>query len=76
MEPFPEDSPFAGLQIASHGPLRQLAGRHVCEGCKRSSRYFCYRCVRLSPAVRPEAIPTVRLPLHLCMYRGPAPPQP
>ncbi len=69
MEPFSEDSPFHGFQISYHDPLRRIDSRHVCGECKKSSRYFCYRCIRLSPDLKREDLPTVDLPLSLLVVK-------
>lgn len=68
-EAFPEDSPFSPFQISSHDPLRNLENRQTCDGCKRSIRYFCYRCIRLAPELSPEQVPTVKLPMHLSIVK-------
>ncbi|PJF16770.1 DTW domain-containing protein [Paramicrosporidium saccamoebae] len=59
-------SPFSSLRISSHSPLRAVEERHVCEGCKKSVRYFCYRCVRLAPGLE---VPQVSLPLELLVVK-------
>lgn len=69
LETFPDDSPFLSFQISSHEPLRKLDKRQTCEGCKRSIRYFCYRCIRLAPELDPEDVPAVFLPLHLSIVK-------
>lgn len=65
-EDFSSDSPFHGLHIASHAPLRGLKSRYICSGCQKSTRYFCYRCVQLAPGL---SIPSVHLPLNLCIVK-------
>ena len=62
MEEFPEDSPFYGrFRISSHAPLRALTNRYTCQGCQKSTRYFCYRCVQPAPELV-GLLPEVQLP--------------
>lgn len=67
-EEFPEDSPFYGLGISSHAPLRALRERYICAGCGKSSRYFCYRCVMPAPGLQ-DSLPSLRLPLSLTVIK-------
>lgn len=70
MQDFPADSPFGNnaFHISSHEPLKSLTNRYICNGCQKSSRYFCYRCVR--PAEELEGrLPNVELPLELVILK-------
>ena len=66
MERFPEDSPFLGLSIASHASLHD-ASRYTCQGCKKSSKYYCYRCCQIAPDLR--GVTSVALPLPLVIIK-------
>lgn len=70
MESFPSSSPFYGLKISSLDPLRTIKDRHICDGCKRSVRYFCYRCMKLAAELEGQ-IPQMELPLELVLYFTP-----
>lgn len=70
MEKFPSNSPFASLKIADQEPLKRAeAGeRHLCPTCRRSVKYFCYRCVRMVGELdEPGVIPQVKLPINMKM---------
>lgn len=70
MEQFPPSSPFASFKISNQEPLRRAesGSRSTCPTCKRSSKYFCYRCVRMIGELdEPGMIPQVKLPINMKM---------
>lgn len=69
LESFPTSSPFFNLKISNQEPLRraEIDGRSLCSSCKRSVKYFCYRCVRMVEALENDSIPQVSLPINMKM---------
>lgn len=68
MERFPPSSPFSGLAIASHDPLRTIAGRQTCSCCKKRVKFYCPDCVLVIPRLA-GAVPSVTLPFSLFILK-------
>jgi hypothetical protein len=70
MEQFPSSSPFATFKISDQEPLRraEAGSRSTCPTCKRSVKYFCYRCVKMvGELVEKGKMPEVNLPINMKM---------
>ncbi|XP_077990726.1 tRNA-uridine aminocarboxypropyltransferase 1-like [Glandiceps talaboti] len=65
-----EDSPFAGMLIASHSALHDVVGRTKCPGCQASRKWFCYTCFRLMGELEGK-VPQVELPIKLDIIKHP-----
>ncbi|KAL0088064.1 DTW domain-containing protein [Phycomyces blakesleeanus] len=58
------DSPFDGLKTSDDSILYETKERQMCPRCKKTVKYFCYRCFDVIGMDRSQ-IPTVNLPVHL-----------
>ena len=70
MEQFLSSSPFASFKISDQEPLRraEAGSRSTCPACKRSVKYFCYRCVKMVGELSELGmIPEVDLPINMKM---------
>lgn len=58
------DRPFDQLKIADDQILKDTTQRIPCSTCKKTVKYFCYKCHKVVGMDR-STIPTVQLPVHL-----------
>lgn len=56
--------PFDDLKIDDDQVLKNITQRSQCADCKKTVKYFCYRCLKVVGMDR-ETIPKVHLPVHL-----------
>lgn len=68
MESFPPSSPFSGLAISSHDPLKAVADRQTCSCCKKRVKFYCPNCVLVIPRLA-SAVPRVALPFRLFILK-------
>ncbi|KAI9030803.1 DTW domain-containing protein [Phycomyces nitens] len=57
-------SPFDDLKTSDDSILYGIKERQMCPRCKKTVKYFCYRCFNVIGMDRSQ-IPTVNLPVHL-----------
>lgn len=60
-------TPFDDLEISDDSILDSVTDRSECPRCKKSVKYFCYRCFDVVGMERSQ-IPTVNLPVRLNVY--------
>ncbi|KAH8358782.1 hypothetical protein KR093_002511 [Drosophila rubida] len=60
----PRKYPFVNMRIADHTVLDAIEGRHTCEDCNRSRKFFCYTCHKPVGELG-NLLPRVQLPLHI-----------
>lgn len=60
-------TPFDDLEISDDSILDSVTDRSECPRCKKSVKYFCYRCFDVVGMERSQ-IPKVKLPVRLNVY--------
>ncbi|KAL7314743.1 hypothetical protein PS15m_006274 [Mucor circinelloides] len=58
------EGPFDQLKIADDQVLKDIQQRSTCPSCKKTVKYFCYKCHKVVGMER-STIPSVKLPVHL-----------
>ncbi|KAI7906654.1 DTW domain-containing protein [Cokeromyces recurvatus] len=59
-----KEGPFDQLKIDNDQILKQVQQRSPCPICKKTVKYFCYKCYQIVGMQRSD-IPQVELPIHL-----------
>ncbi|KAI9476083.1 MAG: DTW domain-containing protein [Benjaminiella poitrasii] len=59
-----EEGPFDSLKIDDDQILKDIHQRSPCPTCKKTVKYFCYKCHQIVGMERSD-IPRVKLPIHL-----------
>lgn len=59
-----KSDPFDQLKTSNDQVLKDIQSRSPCPTCKKTVKYFCYKCYQIVGMDRSD-IPSVELPVHL-----------